>query len=121
MFNLFLNFSHLFISHKKIIVGTSLVVQWLKLHASNARDVGSISGRGTKIPHAAQRGQKIKKKKIIVNTISQCKNRSITNQYPTLIYIFLLFPILSLPDKDNHCLELVFIISLLYMWECFVL
>ena len=31
--------------------GTSLVVQWLRLCAANAGDVGSIPGRGTKIPH----------------------------------------------------------------------
>ena len=40
-------------------LGTSLVVQWLRLPASNAGSMSSIPGRGTKIPHAAQRGQKI--------------------------------------------------------------
>ena len=34
--------------------GTSLVVQWLRLCASNAGGVGSIPGLGTKIPHAVQ-------------------------------------------------------------------
>ena len=47
--------------------GTSLAVPWLRLRASNAWGVGgagSIPGQGTKIPHAAQRGQeKIFKKK----------------------------------------------------------
>ena len=43
--------------------GTSLVVQWLRLHAVNAEGVGSIPGQGTKIPHAMARDQKIKKKK----------------------------------------------------------
>ena len=38
--------------------GTSLVVQGLRLCASNAGDTGSIPGRG--IPHATQRGQKKK-------------------------------------------------------------
>ena len=38
--------------------GTSLVVQWLRPHSSSAEDVGSIPGPGTKIPHAAQYGQK---------------------------------------------------------------
>ena len=40
--------------------GTSLVVQWLRLHTPNAGDPGSIPGQGTrshmpqlKIPHAA--------------------------------------------------------------------
>ena len=32
--------------------GTSLVVQWLRLHALNAGGPGSIPGQGTKIPHA---------------------------------------------------------------------
>ena len=34
--------------------GTSLVVQWLRLHASNAEGVGSIPGVGTKIPHTRE-------------------------------------------------------------------
>ena len=39
--------------------GTFLVVQWLRFPTANAGGVGSIPGRGTKISHAAQRGQKI--------------------------------------------------------------
>ena len=39
-------------------VGTSLVIQWLRLHASTAVAMGSIPGQGTKIPRAAQCGQK---------------------------------------------------------------
>ena len=35
--------------------GTSLVVQWLGLHASTAASTGSLPGRGTKIPHAAKK------------------------------------------------------------------
>ena len=31
----------------------SLVVQWLGLHTFIARGTGSISGQGTKVPHAA--------------------------------------------------------------------
>ena len=30
------------------ILGTSLVVQWLRLHALNAQDLGSIPGWGTR-------------------------------------------------------------------------
>ena len=44
----------------RTIVGTSLVVQWLRLRAPNARGPGSIPGQGTrshmpqlKIPRAA--------------------------------------------------------------------
>ena len=42
------------------ISGTSLAVQWLRLRASTAGAMGSISGRGSKIPRAPRRGQKIK-------------------------------------------------------------
>ena len=38
--------------------GTSLAVQWLKLHASAAWGTGSIPALGTKIPHALGHGQK---------------------------------------------------------------
>ena len=37
---------------------TSLVVQWLRLCASNAGDSSSIYCGGTKIPHAVQCGPK---------------------------------------------------------------
>ena len=43
--------------------GTCLMVQWLRLPASNAGDVGSIPGQGTKIPHASgTKNQNIKQK-----------------------------------------------------------
>ena len=48
---------------------TSLVVQWLRLHASNVGGVGSTSGQRTKIPHAW-----IKKKKKKSNMQSYLKN-----------------------------------------------
>ena len=38
--------------------GTALVVQWLRLHASTAWDVGSIPGGGTKLPYDMWHGQK---------------------------------------------------------------
>ena len=41
--------------------GTSLAVQWLRFRTSTARGVGSIPGRGNKIPHVAWHGQKKKK------------------------------------------------------------
>ena len=44
-------------------VGTSLVVQWLRLRPFTAEGLGSIPGPGTKTPHAAWCGQKKKKKK----------------------------------------------------------
>ena len=36
---------------------------WLRLRATNTAGAGSIPGRGVKIAHAVQYGQKIKKKK----------------------------------------------------------
>ena len=47
---------------KKPTIGTSLKVQWLRLHASSAGGVGLIPGGRTKIPHASQHSQKIKNK-----------------------------------------------------------
>ena len=38
---------------KSIECGTSLAVQWLRLHTCNAGVAGSIPGRKTKIPHHA--------------------------------------------------------------------
>ena len=38
-------------------LGTSLVVQWLRLCSSTSGDVGLIPGRGTKIPHATGHNQ----------------------------------------------------------------
>ena len=38
--------------------GTSLVIQWLRLHTSTAGGTGSIPVQGTKIPHAVWRSQK---------------------------------------------------------------
>ena len=37
--------------------GNSLAVLWLGLRTSTAGGMGSIPGRGTKIPHAARPGQ----------------------------------------------------------------
>ena len=42
-------------------MGTSLVVQWLGLGTSTAGGVGSITGRGTKIPNASAKKKKKKK------------------------------------------------------------
>ena len=40
---------------------TSLVVQWLRLSAPSAGDMGSIPGQGTKLPSATWHGLKINK------------------------------------------------------------
>ena len=43
-------------------LGTSTVVQWLRLRASQAGDMGLIPGQGTKILHASRCGKEKKKK-----------------------------------------------------------
>ena len=43
----------------KVAHGTSLVVQWLRLQASDTGGTGSIPGLGTKIPRADGHRQKI--------------------------------------------------------------
>ena len=48
--------------YKTFIPGTSRAVQWLKFRAPTAGDMGSISGQGTKNPHAVRGGQKQKQK-----------------------------------------------------------
>ena len=50
----------------EINCGTSLVVQWLRLHASNAGDAALIPGWGTKTPHTVPNGQKEKNKMGII-------------------------------------------------------
>ena len=46
----------------KVMVGTFLVVQWLRLHTSTA-GISLIPCQGTKIPHSVQCSQKLKIKK----------------------------------------------------------
>ena len=44
-------------------MGNSVAVQWLGLHAFTAEGAGSIPSQGTKIPQAAEHGQKKQKEK----------------------------------------------------------
>ena len=46
---------------KEKVCGNSLAVQWLGLHAFTAKGLGSVPGRGTRIPQAVRCGQKQKK------------------------------------------------------------
>ena len=55
-------------SQIKIGIGTSLVVQWLRFHDSNAGVTGSISDGEINIPHAMQYDQK--KKKTGINVLN---------------------------------------------------
>ena len=57
------NFFKPSMSLKTEVSGTCLVVQWLRLHASNSGGAGSFPSQRTKIPHAAWSSQKSKKKK----------------------------------------------------------
>ena len=45
---------------KNVMYGTSLAVQWLRLHTSTSVGTVSIPGRETKILHAVPRSQKKK-------------------------------------------------------------
>ena len=49
-------------THEIPIEGTSLVVRWLRLQASNAGGARSTPGWGTKIPRAMRHGHKKEKK-----------------------------------------------------------
>ena len=51
---------------------TSLVVQWLRLHASKAGDVGSIAGRGNEIPHAMRWDKKKNVRSVLDTGIIPC-------------------------------------------------
>ena len=48
------------IQKRKVVIGTSLAVQWLRLCTSTKKGVGSIPGLGTKIPHVAWHSQETK-------------------------------------------------------------
>ena len=51
--------------------------QWLRLHASNAGDAGSIPGQGTKVLHATQCSQKKKKASRHPGRVSGGKGRGL--------------------------------------------
>ena len=86
-------------------MGTSLVVQWLRLYASTAGSTGSVPGWGTKIPHAARWGQKKKVKRndeinfnnktLIPNIIFQYEImiKLLTRYFTFLFFFFLVFDI----------------------------
>ena len=52
----------------------SLLVQWLRPHASTTGDTGLIPGWGTKIPKAVQASQKFFKKEIAYDLTSSVHN-----------------------------------------------
>ena len=62
-----------FIYYKKYVLGTSLAVQWLQLHTSNAQGIGLIPGQGTKTPHATQCGQKMNNNNDVIKPAKMTK------------------------------------------------
>ena len=90
-------------SSEGLAPGTSLAVQWLRLHASTAISAaaysaiaaaaaalklfwtnGSIPGRGTKIPHAARRSHRRKRKKKKVKRPGSCAATGIVRPLASL-------------------------------------
>ena len=53
----------------KVVWGTSLPVQWLRLHTSNAGDTALIPGQGTKTPQALRRDPKKKGSLVLVRKV----------------------------------------------------
>ena len=65
------------LSHLKIGIGTSFVVQWLRLCAPIAGGMSSIPGWETRIPHAT--GHDLKKKNFLVKKKKQTGNNNSTH------------------------------------------
>ena len=63
---IYIGFSHL---SKILILGNSLAVQWLRLHAFTAKDPYLIPGQGTKMPQITWRG--LKKIKILTLNVQK--------------------------------------------------
>ena len=80
------------------------MVQWLKLYTSDAGGMSSISGWGTKIPHAAQHGpktHKIKQEPLLLYKAMEvwgflCPNSSYYINYPNT-FGGLIWPDLHVP------------------------
>ena len=49
---------YIYVNIKLYLYRTSLLAQWLRLHASTAEGMGSVPSQGTKSPHAVWYGQK---------------------------------------------------------------
>ena len=69
---------------KTILSKTFLVVQWLRLHTSNAGDVDSIPGWGTKIPHATHHGKKKQQHTFLADF--RLSSKSLPRNYLQLLY-----------------------------------
>ena len=60
---------------KRENLGTSLVVQWLRLHAPNAGGTGLIPCRGTKIPHAQGTAKEKEKKQLRIKSARRLRTK----------------------------------------------
>ena len=112
------NFSKLIYTIKFLFqncdTGASLVVQWLKLHASSAGGAGSIPGRGAGIPGASQPKKQNRKQKQYCNKFKKdFKNWSISESLfskkkTVLEFTKIYFPSLGrmhLPDPSEVRLD----------------
>ena len=63
-----MNLTIIHMCFKICLLGTSLAVQWLRLHAPHAKDISSIPGQGTKIMLYGAAKNKTKLKKIKITT-----------------------------------------------------
>ena len=68
-------------------MGTSLVVQWLRLFTSTAGGAGLVPGWGTKIPHALQPRKKVPLI-MFLPSVQFLENFFCTPPYTTFITIF---------------------------------
>ena len=83
-------------------LGTSLVVQWIRLHTSSVGDTGSIPSQVTKIPHATQCGQKKKKSYPNIPILSWLKIPNSSNGLQTSLYHSIALPHGS-AGKETAC------------------
>ena len=83
--------------YKKKGPGTSLVVQWLRLRASNAGNASSNPSPGTKIPHAVWLSQKKRKKAHMFTQHTVLALVSRTRTKAACVWFYLPNSFLSLP------------------------
>ena len=80
-----------------MVMGTSLVVQWLKLHTCNA---GSISSILPRILHVSQCGQKKKQRRIDGNNVTAFADRD----FP---YVMLFVYVLKIDGLYLFCFQVI--------------
>ena len=88
-------------------MGTSLVVQRLKLHDFNAGDMGSIPGWGTKIPHVVRHGPPPKKIRIFPMAVIPSSNSQavFTCHRLSLYRLYSISPSSRIQSRLWHCIQ----------------